>query len=224
MRSSSMQYHVHQKFHKHLYVSVVSTSLHFRHSQQAAIIVSVPIRMYKNVCMHFTYKYLWIWMTFPLFTILYCIIFTSPPLKSTMNLQYIYIPNRLIFVCIKLNWVRWPDSELERKCKSCVMKTSPKKAKSASVQLILEQLWDGRMWKGQIGSRILHTSLRTCWAPDCRTVCGYKLRYHTPPAAEQTHGSRVRCAVAPAAEDHESIKNIHMLDWPCQESCLNVCL
>lgn len=129
MQSSSMQYHVHQKFHKHLYVSVVSTRLHFRHSQQAAIIVSVPIRMYRNVCMHFTYKYHM--NDISLVHILYCIIFTSPRLKSTMNLAFqrlgdqhqphdnaiyridIYILNRLIFVCIKLNWIRWPDSELE---------------------------------------------------------------------------------------------------------------
>ncbi len=176
--------------------------------------------MYVCILRTNTYEYEW---HFP--CSLYCTAsFSQVHLWSPQWTYSIYIPNRLIFVCIKLNWVRWPDSELERKCKSCVMKTSPKKAKSASVQLILEQLWDGRMWKGQIGSRILHTSLRTCWAPDCRTVCGYKLRYHTPPAAEQTHGSRVRCAVAPAAEDDESIKNIHMLDWPCQESCLNVCL
>lgn len=86
MRSSSMQYHVHQKFQKHLCVSVVSTSLHFRHSQQAAIIVSVPIRMYKNVCMHFTYKYHM--NDISLVHILYCIIFTSPRLKSTMNLAF----------------------------------------------------------------------------------------------------------------------------------------
>lgn len=146
--------------------------------------------------------------------------FHKSHLKSTMNLKFrtlqhqlLYMamqyteqtvnpPHRPIFTCIKLNGVRWPDSDSVRtQRKSCAMKTSPKKAESAPVLLILEQLWAGRMWKGQKGSRILHMNLRTRWAPDCKTVCDYKLRYHAPPAAEQTHGCRVRCAAVPAGED-----------------------
>lgn len=131
-------------------------------------------------------------------------------------------PHRPIFTSIKLNWVRWPDSgSVRTQCKSRTMKTSPKKAESATVLLIQEQLWAGRMWKGQKGSCILHMNLWTCCVPDCRTVCDYKLRCHAPPAAEQTHGCRVKCAAVPAGEDDESIKNVHMPDWPCQERFLN---
>lgn len=118
-----------------VYFKVVSTSSHYRCSQNVCY---NSFSAYPNVQKH----------------------------TCTLYVQYtkrtVHPPHRPIFNCIKLNWVRWPDSDSVRtQRKSCTMKTSPKKAESAPVLLILEQLWAGRMWKGQKRSRILHMNLRT---------------------------------------------------------------
>lgn len=117
---------------------------------------------YKNVHLHFMCKYLRTRLKFPTITI--CRVWGPLWIKfirfSDQHQQLLYkamqyteqtvqLPQRPIFTGIKLNWVRWPDSDsVRRQRKSRAMKTTPKKAESAPVLLILEQLWAGRMWKG----------------------------------------------------------------------------